>query len=346
MAHLYHPGVDPTRVYEGTDTRAFGLLVGAALAMVWPTRMSRPALRRSVRSPALLDAVGLVGLIVILLLVWRTSSLSSFLYPTGMILLSLATAAVMAAVVNPSSTLGEVLGCRPMRWIGVRSYGIYLWHWPIIVLWGAPHTGVQLASGDPPGGGVICRGGAVVALRRGADPPGGAGAAARAVALAGRGDPCPAPRDVDLGDRRARGVAGRGRPRRRAAGSVQRPQRAPEDRKAAAEAVGRRLARPTLRPTTHPAKKLRRPPRPRVARSSTSATRLPRARPRPTTSPTPASACRAQLKRVGVKTLYPEISGARSIVETYEGFPNAATVAQDHVDNGYQRLLDPGPGDQ
>src|SRR6185437_7406730 len=84
MGQLYHPGVDPTRVYEGTDTRAFGLLIGAALAMVWPTRMSRLALRRSVRSPAALDVVGTIGLIAILLLVWRTSSLSSFLYPTGM----------------------------------------------------------------------------------------------------------------------------------------------------------------------------------------------------------------------------------------------------------------------
>src|SRR5215212_10403865 len=38
MALIYQPGVDPTRVYEGTDTRAFGLLIGAALAMVWPSR--------------------------------------------------------------------------------------------------------------------------------------------------------------------------------------------------------------------------------------------------------------------------------------------------------------------
>src|ERR1700689_4770677 len=38
MVVLYHPGYDPTRVYEGTDTRAFGLLIGAAVAIVWPTR--------------------------------------------------------------------------------------------------------------------------------------------------------------------------------------------------------------------------------------------------------------------------------------------------------------------
>ena len=43
MAVLYHPGYDPTRVYEGTDTRAFGLLIGAAVAMVWPTRRGGPA---------------------------------------------------------------------------------------------------------------------------------------------------------------------------------------------------------------------------------------------------------------------------------------------------------------
>src|SRR5262249_52849880 len=53
MAHLYHPGTDPTRAYEGTDTRAFGLLIGAALAMVWPARavpLEAPRRRRNCRS--------------------------------------------------------------------------------------------------------------------------------------------------------------------------------------------------------------------------------------------------------------------------------------------------------
>ena len=44
------------------------------------------------------------------------------------------TALVVAAVAHPATRLGPILGCRPMRWIGQRSYGIYLWHFPIIVL--------------------------------------------------------------------------------------------------------------------------------------------------------------------------------------------------------------------
>jgi peptidoglycan/LPS O-acetylase OafA/YrhL len=132
MALLYHPSLDPSRVYDGSDTRAFGLLFGAALAMVWPSRALTARVTAGARR--IIDGLGVVGLAAIVVLVWRTNQYSPFLYHGGLVLLSLATVLVVAAGAHPASRLARLLGFGPLRWVGVRSYGIYLWHQPIIVL--------------------------------------------------------------------------------------------------------------------------------------------------------------------------------------------------------------------
>ena len=132
MIALYSPGLDPSRVYYGTDTRALELLVGAALAMVWPSRRLRSNIDPGARR--ILDGAGVVGLAVIALMFLRSNEFSPFLYRGGFLVLSLATAMLVAALAHPASRLAPVIGCRPLRWIGERSYGIYLWHFPIIIL--------------------------------------------------------------------------------------------------------------------------------------------------------------------------------------------------------------------
>lgn len=136
MLVMYQPGGDPTRVYYGTDTRASELLVGAALAAIWPSARLRAGIRPGARN--VLDAAALGALVLIAVLFVTVNDSSSFPYRGGFVLLSLAVAALVAALAHPASRLAAIVGCRPMRWIGARSYGIYLWHFPVIALSNPP----------------------------------------------------------------------------------------------------------------------------------------------------------------------------------------------------------------
>lgn len=158
LAVLASPGFDNTRAYEGTDTRAGGILVGALLALCWPR------VRRVVeRAPALrggMELVGLAGLAGIGWLVVSTDDYSMQLYSYGLLLLSLSTAALVAAVMTPDTWVGWVLGQEPLRWLGERSYGIYLWQLPVIAsvsttaladqpwLWGLTLTALTLGLAE------------------------------------------------------------------------------------------------------------------------------------------------------------------------------------------------------
>src|ERR1700750_859096 len=113
MASLSPRSLDPSRIYYGTDTRAAGLLFGAALAMVWPSRRLTTKITRAARKN--LDIMGCGGLPIIAIMIWRTGEFSQFLYRGGFVVLSLATVMVLMPLAHPACKLGNLVGCQRRR---------------------------------------------------------------------------------------------------------------------------------------------------------------------------------------------------------------------------------------
>lgn len=132
MALQFTPGEDPSRVYYGTDTRLFALLVGALLAFGWrPDTFKRdmPVIGRRI-----LNVGGGIALVSLIVMMMTTSSYGSFLYYGGFLLVALASAVLIAATAHPSTRWARLFGSGWLRIIGARTYGIYLWHYPVIIL--------------------------------------------------------------------------------------------------------------------------------------------------------------------------------------------------------------------
>ncbi len=139
MGLLYVPFGDASRIYFGTDTHAFGLATGAVLGCLLHMYPSGAGGRARLR-----ESLGCMALVLVIAAMILLHEWDGFLYRGGYLVMAVLAGVVTFAATADEGLLVAALGWRPIRWIGRRSYAIYLWHWPLLLVPGPP---LELAGG-------------------------------------------------------------------------------------------------------------------------------------------------------------------------------------------------------
>ncbi|WP_284854074.1 acyltransferase family protein [Corynebacterium sp. MSK072] len=147
MWFIFTPGEDPTRVYYGTDTHAFGLLTGAVLSLLVTSTKSDPNAdswassgKVETRAAGIIGFLALIGYVAQLFLMPDDAE---FTYRGGLFLTSILGALMVWGVIHEYGPMTPLFRTKVSRWLGQRSFSLYLWHWPVIMILEALFHGNQ-----------------------------------------------------------------------------------------------------------------------------------------------------------------------------------------------------------
>lgn len=132
MIYLSSVTNSTARVYFGTDTRLQTLLLGAMLALIWPPFRLKKQVAMKLRTS--IDVVGVLSFALVAYFLFNVSEHDKWIYHGGFYLISFVTLFTIASVVHPSGFFAKLMGNPLFVAIGKRSYSLYLWHYPVIVL--------------------------------------------------------------------------------------------------------------------------------------------------------------------------------------------------------------------
>ncbi|AEV95134.1 acyltransferase family protein [Pediococcus claussenii] len=139
MAFLFSPA-NTNRVYYGSDTRITPYLLGSALSLLWPSTRLRKIIDKQTR-----QIVNAVGFLLLLIMIWMTFALSgtgSIAYHGGIFLFSIISVLMVGIVAHPGFGWDKWLTNPVFKWLGSRSYAIYMYQFPVMIFYEQVFTNI------------------------------------------------------------------------------------------------------------------------------------------------------------------------------------------------------------